>query len=73
MGAMFTFALIFFPRTPSAFAIALIGEKRLSRARHYSFDRNLIRNDRTRKSARRHDLLLNGIGFQHSDYLHAVR
>lgn len=26
MGAMFTFALIFFPRTPSAFAIALIGE-----------------------------------------------
>jgi PAT family beta-lactamase induction signal transducer AmpG len=26
MGAMFTFALIFFPRTPAAFAIALIGE-----------------------------------------------
>jgi PAT family beta-lactamase induction signal transducer AmpG len=26
MGAMFTFALIFFPRTPSAFAVALIGE-----------------------------------------------
>ena len=70
VGSIFTLTLLALPRTPWAFAAALIGENAFQSLSFTASYRNHICHHRTPQCICRNDLLPDGLGIQCRQYLH---